>query len=285
MALPVFSWHPAGISVGRKDRAKDGGQLLLPIRLAWSKGAVIVIDPDRSERLDWSARGLGIHLTGQTTTAAREDAPAPRDLYELNTPPARIEVPVGSREDLREGLRALAADGQAARFEALMMAEPDIAAEIRMAHIHIVRSTLPDPDGDIEGAALLDDEALQVSTNRMLLGDDDGASPLQDLLDKSTQPEAFINVDPQKFTRKYLHRTAQEEIRQTVGDPRAGTKIRGVARELGVDGGGRGAADLVLEEYRRRFPEDKMGMDRVLQALSVRPMRRYSLNHDDWLSS
>lgn len=283
VVLPSFAWQPAGISVGRKDRAKDGGRLLLPIRIAWAKGSVAVVEAEQPETAEWSARGLGVHLTGRTALIATGSGSADTDMASLNMPPATVRTPIIAAHQLRSALEELRADGQLARFEALMMAEPDIHTEVRMAHMHIVRSTLPDPDGDVDGVGLLDEEALQVSTNRMLLGDTDSASVVQDLLDKSTQPDAFLNVDPQKFARKLLHRAAQEEIRQTVGDPRAGAKIRAVARELGVDGTGRGGADQVLAAYRARFPEDKMGLDRVQQALSIRPMRRLSLGSDGWL--
>lgn len=272
VVLPSFIWRQAGIDVGRKDRARDGGRLLMPIRTIWPGGPVALATRGAESVLAWEACGLGVRESGRSVLIAGAPSGSAADCSLDDSPPGVCIVPMMGRKDLVSCLERIRHLGREAEVSALLMVEDEVASEVRAAHRFIVLDSQLSPDRDQTGLRLLDEEALSGLTNRMLLGEPGRRSAVQKMITKALQPDAFAKVDPQKFARTILHRSAQLEIRNLVGDPPIGSKIRRIARDLQVSSPERGGAEKVLAACQQQYPGDKIGADRVLQALSLKPV-------------
>ena len=264
--LPVWLWRESAIPVGRKDRAAGGGKLLLPVRVVWDSGPLVLVRNAEKVSPLWDASGMGITLSGVVTLTGTNLGCARTVADWGDTPLGELEVPTLTGAELEAELKRLDADGHAAWWEAVQTLERYVERAVVQAHAYI--------SADVaighERAPLLDQEALAMCCDRVLLGDEDEVSPVTRLLRRSLSPTAFVHVDPQRYVQRSLLRDSQLVVRKVVGDKPTGSKIRAIARELGVtnvDG-----AERVLGVYRERFPRDRMGLKRVVAALSVRPM-------------
>ena len=116
-----------------------------------------------------------------------------------------------------------------------------------------------------------DEVTFEQIVDRMTLGYEDEKGVQREgsavrLLQLCLEPDAFLRVDPLRRINAHLERDCKVEIRQAIGDTRLGPKIRAVARELNT------SDDLaIVAACRERYPGDFIALDRVVQAMSVRP--------------
>ena len=268
--LPDWLWAVPAIDTGRKA-AGDGGSLLLPIQVEHSPGPVLVVPDGHTVDVLWRALGLGIDRAGSLTVHCTTAAPdgdarpvAPRtdptgagfdaELTGLTVPPV-------GRSRIRATLSALHRDGQHARWEVLSDLEPYVRAAVRTAHANLTLELT-------DGAARLDDTELQTVTDRLILGADGAPdSPVIRLLNRLVTPGQVINVDLLHHIRRTLRRDAADTLLQHIGDPRVGATVRRFARQTGITD-----PDRLLAEFRRAYPQSKLGPDRLLRSLST-PLR------------
>lgn len=197
-----------------------------------------------------------------------------------NQPPPAAVVPELSPADLRSELARLIEDGTTAGWEAISELEGHVQRAVVSAHTYV--------SSDVGSRRLLDESDLLRVRDELLLGEVGAAgSPVMHLIEKSLDPLAFARVDPQRYLAVAINREAQRAIRQAVGDPITGSKIRRVARDLGVGPfqmppddnlqfgalpqPAQDAVKRILAVYREQYPVDKMGWRRVVNALSVVP--------------
>jgi hypothetical protein len=259
VALPMWSWLPPLIDVGRKARRRDGSVAHLPVRVVWQRGTVLVVD-DEIEA-SWSLAGMG-----------HTDAGVAR-LPEATGMPSEFAgeitlVPWATQRRLATELEQLVADGTSARWEMLMDLEPFVRREVVRA-ASALRYELAETGGDESRARLssvLDDEGVQRVVDRMVLGDVGFPGRVGPLVDRCLEPTAFLRVDPLRYVAKDLRRSAQEEVRKAIDDPRAGRRIRLLARTM------RGAtAEEIAEAYRVLHPYAPVSAALVTTALATRP--------------
>lgn len=280
LVLPSFLWHRSGIDMGRKDRARGGGRLLMPVRIVWSHGTVVLVEPGDSVEVSWEASGLGVDLEGSVTLTAGATGWEVLSFLSGDVPPEGTKAPVLGPSDLASRLAEVVEDGTKAWWHAITSMEGYVEKAVRNAHRYITIDTHSDNGECPDTMRLLDDQALAACTDRLLLGDPekpDAPSSVVRLLNKSLQPGAFSRVDPEMFTQRAIRRDAQLEVRRCVGDPATGSKIRRTARDLGITNPDHGGAELVLREYQVRHPRDRMGLDRIKQAMTVCPVEMSSL--------
>lgn len=264
LVLPSWVWRRSKIDVGRKDRAMDGGRLLMPIHVSWSHGPVVLVDSTEPVELTWSATGMGLDISG-TTTVSLGDGP---DLVDVtgSEPPAEITLSAMPPGRLERELVALKEDGQAAHWAAVQGLSRYVEIAVNKAHARLAKDVAGDPEHE---RPLLDQVSLEKVQDVMVLGETGADSVVMRVVDRSCDPSTFVSCDPSRWVWKKLHQAAERHVAKAVGDPAVGWKIRSVARRIGVET--EADLDRLLEEYRRLYPGDKMGRWRVLDALSVRP--------------
>ncbi len=263
--LPAWLWVHPGIDVGRKANTA-GGSLLLPVRIVRPDGAVRVVPIGCCERDEWSADGMGISESGHTDMVAAplaEPHPGPLD-------PRRTEItePCLSRTELEKRLHRISRDGLDARWQVLLGLEPYVKAAVNDAHGYVC-AELAGPDR--HSRPVLDHTGLELVSNTLLLGSDDtgrtarrGRSAVSRLLDRCLNANTFQRVDPLRYIKVTLRRDAEDAVRVSIGDPRIGSKVRAISRELGTSN-----IQEVIAVYRRRYPRDELGERRAAAALDT----------------
>ncbi|GAB3176053.1 hypothetical protein GCM10027059_50320 [Myceligenerans halotolerans] len=248
----MWRWLPPRIDVGRKARRRDDSEALLPVRLSWEPGPVMVIEDEVEAH--WSLAGMGWTDDGSVRFPAASGSP-PGGVVEHVAVTPRL-----TRRGLAAQLGELTADGTAAYWQLLLDLEPFVHREVVRAAAS-VRYELARPVGRV-----LDEEGTQRVVDRMLLGEADYPGRVGPLLERCLQPGAFRKVDPLRFVAKDLHRSAQEEVRKAINDPRAGRRIRLLAQTMPG-----ATAEQIASAYRRRHPYAPVSADLVASALWTGP--------------
>ncbi|MGC0252645.1 hypothetical protein [Pseudactinotalea sp. Z1748] len=261
--LPEWGWAISRIDVGRKDRIPGStDRLLLPVRLTWRPGSVVVAN--QVTKAHFTAAGMGHNNTGtiHLDPGAEE---ARGSLADGTLDPDEVWGSVATgRRAVRGELDRLIEDGRGAYWEVLSLLEEKVERALHRA----TSTATQDMGPRAERAKALDDISLETLRSTMVYGDDaqDEPSPVQRLVEKCTSPTAFVRVDPERYVLTAVHRDARQEVRKAIGDPRIGSKIRAVAAELGPVG-----LDELIAAYRAKYPADRLSVNRALAALSLRP--------------
>lgn len=263
VVLPVWLWTP-DLAVGDKSLARDGGRLLLPARIT-TPSPVVVLAEGESTTVAWDAAGPGLEAGDRiTVTATTQAAWEPLDLTGHDVPPSAVEAGTMDADRVLACLEALVADGQVARFEAVSSLERYVTKAVNTYHASLSAEVS-------DGAWLMDFDTKQELVGDILYGSvGQGPSPAMRLVDRGLDPATYVRAEPTRVVRFTVRRMAIEAIQRRLGDPKFGTRIREVAREMGL--GHRhddDAVALVTAEYRRRWPESRMGTKRVHDALTV----------------
>jgi len=295
VALPAWTWRPAGISMGRKD---DHGRLLMPVRVRWEgdeerpesddghdagqiagQAGPILLRPaslgtSESVRLGWSVDSLGVMEHGSTLVhqsgwsdwlgAGIVERPA---CGEADVP-RLIDAPVLDRDAQHRILCGWVEDGITARWEFLQLLDAAVEKALHRAHMTLVAEYSEQVYGDPHASTrpILHEEALEALRSRIVYGEPDSDSDDQDdslmlrLIAQTHDLSLFDNVDPQRWLRVKVGRICRYWVRSEVGDPEAGPKIRRTAKALGLDDPEKVAAAL-----------HGIGPGRVEAALSLAP--------------
>jgi hypothetical protein len=262
-AAPSWVWLHSRVNVGRKERSASGQRLRLPVRVSWSTNALSIVPIGERVSYDWTAAGLGHTGIGTTLVGSSQTIVDDVIVEQANGMPTEVTVPTMSRHQILRELREMVEMGRRAHWEALEYLEPYITRALTMAHSSVANE-LSLQWGTHQ--ALLDSTKLESIRDQMLLGDSEHPGKVSQLLDRCLRPETFRKCEPLKYIKESLRRDANEQVRKAIGDPHIGAKIRKVARDVGVTD-----VDAVVEEYRVRYPKDRLSRERALAALSVAP--------------
>lgn len=267
--LPVWSWQEARISVGHKDcdDADPGQRLLLPVRMRWHPGPLVLTSADLEGAAGYVGTGLGHGMAGVLDLDA--GAPDSTDtgpvLEDGKAVPSQAARPaIQGRSRVRAELSRLARDGHSAYWEALTLMEAEAARALRRAQYAQSYDLMPQH----QRGRVLDDIAMETIRTHMVYGaPDSDHSCVQRLVDRCTQTRTFLRVDPGRYVTDSLRRDARAAVRRALGDPHVGSKVRALALELGREAT---LAELVAA-YRDRYPADKLSLARAAAALSTAP--------------
>ena len=274
--LPAWSWEYALINVGRKDRAftragegrpAGGDRLLMPVRNTWSVPLVTLVAGE-TVPVTYRTVGMGHQMAGQSRLVPRAgEAPVaePSEVPSLAEP---VFVGAGSRTRTLHTLRKLAEAGTAARWELIREIEPTVVQQLHVAH-----SAISHEIGLSAGVVqpMMDDQGLEQVLNLMMFGEvndkgEEKPGSVFRLIELCLADDCFVKVDPLKYMGKHLRRDAETEIRRKLGDPHIGPKVRAVAMRHP-----RADISVIVEEYRKQYPKDRLSVPRAEAALSVRP--------------
>ncbi len=261
VVTPVWRWLAPRIEMGRKTRRADGATMLMPVRMAWGPSPLLLVT--EPVEVAWSMAGLGHTGAGSVRLVPCVGAP-PRTGDDFPTA-GEVGVPPLTRRQLTDQLRALAADGDRARWDALMSLEHYVGRAVRSAVVS-VSYDVSGAEPDQTPAWVLDETGSQAVADRMLLGADGTPGRVTFLLERCLSPSAFVRVDPLKYVVTDLHRAAEAEVRKTIGDPHIGRKVRAIHRTMP-------SASLadVIDAYRAKHPGDHLSTVRAARALTAGP--------------
>ncbi len=272
IVLPSWMWLRPSADVGRKSAARDGGELLLPVRVAWDGGPVRVLAAGEEASVTWSGIGAGWSGRGATAATVRSVPVSPTAPARwVTSAPVAVAASPEPKRALVAHLARLGADGRSAVWEALSALEPYANRAVWRAHAAVRAELSGDPGA---AADILDAIEIQQVVDKLLVGDDDdGPSPVARLLERCLRPDAFRGADPLRVVSASLRRDAEIEIRRRIGDPHIGPKIRSVAMSLGIADA---RADLnperlaeLLALYRSARPRDRLGETRARRAVEL----------------
>lgn len=220
VVLPVFHWVQAAVNVGRKDRGPSGERLPMPLRVDYTDGPVQFVTTSRHQ----AVHGVGLGLTVDQV---------------VTVDPRQQDVGAwfftSCHESTQETLGRLVEAGERARWEALMQAEPLALAAVKHAEYALSCSVF----GDRTSRHLVDAESLLAISHALVFGvcNDDktvrGLSSAERIIEKSLRPGCFRGVDPLRYLWKNLVRDADPLLRAKVDDPRFGSLVRRVSRDIG----------------------------------------------------
>ena len=261
VTLPCWRWTVPVADVGRKARAADGGTLLLPARVDWAPGAVVLVPQGRPVPASWRTAGLGLDEAGGALLACARRAGSRLD--RRTGLPDRVAAVAVTRTSMAHGLARIAAGGRTARWDLLAMLEPYVRAAVIRGHARVAAEVAGE-DTRSSRPVVLDDTDLEVVVDALLLGERAGPGPVARMLDRCQRPDTFTRVDPLRYIAVTLRRDAEQEIRRRIGDPRIGRKIRALHRRHP----GIGLPELV-ERYRALHPQDRLSLQRAANALET----------------
>lgn len=246
--LPMFTWHGSSGTVGRKDRGNHG-PLDMPYRMEWNCDGVILSSNMRSPKHHWSCTGPGYKDHGTSY-----------GISEFFSTESAVEA----------HLDELVFDGQLARWEIHDWIEPRVVREMRDAH-HRVSAEIADST-NTEPAVWLDALSLESLVSRLMFGtsatDDtqEVRGSIDRLINLCLGEQKFHRVDPMRYVTSHVRRDAEQMVRKSIGDPRAGSKIRRLTNTLKPR-----SLDELISAYRKTWPKDEVGPQSIANALLLTP--------------
>ncbi|OCI32861.1 hypothetical protein [Oerskovia enterophila] len=293
MVLPTWTWRRSRINVGRKDTSQVGTErLALPIPVRWEGGPVhLVRDP---LDLSWSAVGLGHTMTGHAQLDAdafsisfdlQADGEAPGDtdtdadtgdvdLTDCDVP-AHASAPLTSRTRFIAALRALVETGHLSTWLLRQRLTPIARRALEKANYAVAREVW----GEGGPATMLDQEQIEHLTTVMTLGESQDServtptgvtksaaarNPLDRIIERLLVTSNFTRVDMHRYLSRAIRVEAETLVRQSVGDPHIGRKVRALAATKAYP-------DLatLIADYNALYPTDHLSVRRATAALMV----------------
>lgn len=273
VVLPTWTWGPARINVGAKDRGPNGEKLALPVPVTWQPSPVLVVPTGQQVEVACSIVGLGYTGRSSATVCAVPGIVSTETTMRTEglPVPARVRQPVTTRRRIASRLDELVADGHHAYWQIIQLLEPTLSAALLRAVKHVSAEAYEGDDS--RAGRALDEADMEAIRTNMLLGTEERTGVIPRLIEKVASPAGrFAKVDPQRFIVTAIDRDAKAAVRQAVGDPHIGPKVRAVAKELGTED-----LDVLLPVYRERYPADNLSVTRARAALDLR--RRPSASH------
>ncbi len=252
LVLPTWVWLPPIIDVGMKGASAG----VMPIRVAWEPGPVVALGAGQPATVRWRLSSLGHNASGTLETTAA-DSDCVRLLAEgVNRTP--YEAPA----QLTHLLRQLIRQGTEARWALLLGFESFVRSTLEKANA-AVAAEITQHSGAI-AERVLDDISLDDLATKMLWGEAGSSSAVSRMIEQSVLPDKFRNVDPVHYFAVAIRARAEEAIRQKIGDPKVGPKVRRLFARGDIT-----TLDELIAEYRRLYPRDSLAKKRALKALTA----------------
>lgn len=262
VVLPAWSWQHPSISVGRKSQV-SGGRVMMPVRISWTSGSVVVVPAGSSHLFSYNLCGLGNTGSG-TTTIGNANAAASVlrtvDCIDGQRLPSSFEARVGTRSSVLHQLRKLAEEGKNEKWMLLERMNDwsfSLFGKAAGAVAHEIRG-----EADRNGN-LTDPHLLEQLRQKFILGEqDDEDSAAFRLIDRCLLGDTFAKVDPIKYVTMSIRENAERAIRVAIDDPRTGRKVRTLSRELGITD-----VNELLDAYCVFYPKERTGKNLIVRAM------------------
>lgn len=298
IVAPNWTDAPPAIDVGRKGKTASGDTVLMPVRLDWQGGNVLVTDRASSPTRVVRIIGLGHDTTIETPVleireALSSDAESltsssvsdmedtdgadvlhMEDRYPKSAPIGASTVPptlvnFASKAHLRRILHGLVNKGNESSWGLVHSLEPFTLLKLNQANAYVAAEL-----GEFRehaSATVLDDIDVEDLLTKLLYGDRAAAtkdaaktSVIIRMVERSTDPLTFRRVDPMHYIAVFIRARAEEAVRTRIGDPKIGPKIRRIATKTGAK-----SIEEVIKNYREKYPNDSLAHRRAYMALTA----------------
>jgi hypothetical protein len=267
VVLPAWSWQHPRIDVGRKDKF-NGGRVMLPVRVSWTSGSVIIVPAGSTHLFSYDLCGLGNTGSGTVTvsnTAATVGVLRSADRVDGQLLSSRFSASVGTRTSITYLLKKLVEEGKNEKW-ALMERMNNWSVNIfKMAAGAVSNEITGGAPGEVKMTKLTDMHLLDQLRQKFILGEDnDEDSACMRLIDRCLASGTFAKVDPIKYITTSIRENAERAIRVAIDDPRTGRKVRTLSRELGITD-----IEELREAYRVFYPKERTGKELIFRALNA----------------
>lgn len=266
---PVFAWMDPSVSVGRKNKGKDGTELLMPHRMEW-KSDIMVLEISMSEvhakywRPSWRTRTLGSQAKGSTKLIPTWEEHQVVHLNEDDSAPTSAVVPLLARIDLIARLQQIAEDGRVATWNLItQVIEPMLRDIVQRKHSSVSKEVAGHIGG--EERPLLDPIDIEEVVAKMVLGDGESpGSKVHAIVDKLILPESLLKVEPMRRLVGDLNRDAKWAVLSKLEDPRVGSFVRRAWASYGRPG-----PEETWERIRDEHPGMSISVQMVVRSLTA----------------
>lgn len=243
VTLPIWSYQFPRISVGRKGIDRDGSPSRLPVRIDWETTTVLPVGEERE------LRGRLRSLGWDETFTAHLSAEGVLTSLPEGTPPA---LPPRTR-------RAVVTGGNSAIWEMGMSLERMVRARISEINLSVGAEVCATSAGALDPVSV-----EQVVTEIHLGREGEDRSVIRRAIEACLKPETFDRVEITRYLTQRMKARTVERVRDALGDPRIGFKVRAVYREENPR-----TLDELLQAYRKKYPNDSLGKQVAIAALGT----------------
>lgn len=267
--LPCFTWQrPRDGVLGRKDTRGT----LHPVAITWDEGTAIVVPPGQTRTCSWSATGLGIELSGRTYLGGA--AITTDRLEEDEVPHTSLSRELGA-DQVRRELDLVSQAGRPAMFAALAVLEPFVRDQVHQASLAVGR----DVTGSETGGHATDSLERETVVTHIVYGRENSNGRLWRAVERCIDPRTTQSVDLVRYLASQIRRDAKDGVRSAIGDPSIGPRIRRLARSMGFIP----SLDVLIDEYNRLYPGDRLSTSRAVGALTAAPSLDVAASRWDFL--
>lgn len=175
-----------------------------------------------------------------------------------------------SRYELTRQLKRISEHGREQMFALSGLLNPYARDAVNGASLRVYRE-IHGLDSDISAARHIIDEIERDSVlDELMLGTHQADSVVIRLIRRVAATDVTVCKSVMQVMATAIWSGAETQVRHHIGDPHLGRVIRRLARDLGYfAGNGDVDAGSVLEAYKQEFPDQRVGIGRVVDALTA----------------
>jgi hypothetical protein len=185
----------------------------------------------------------------------------------VTPPPSGMSPPVvttfATKRQAQRFLNGYIKQGEGARWELLTGLEIFTKNKLNRANTIVAAELAAHTSHSLP--SVLDEIAIEDLLAKMLYGEN-GSSVITRMVDRAIDPKQFRKVDPMHYFATGVRARAEEAIRQRIGDPKIGPKIRRIVAIHKPE-----SMTELLATYRRIYPRDSLAVKRAIAALTAGP--------------
>lgn len=236
--------------------------------IGWSvPGSCLIVPFGESKNVTWSVEDSTLEtISGTITIVPHADGhiitgplpPTPKEI-------APEATPFYSSADAERLLKRVAKSGHESEFELTKLLSHHARNAVLSADVRVHREIyLADPASEGRVQHVLDDIEREAVTDKLLWGDVEEGSITLRLIRRVAATELARRKNIVTIVSTGIWAGAETLVRQRIGDPHLGRVIRRLARALQTFD-----PERVLEEFKRAYPEQRVGRQRIVAALTA----------------
>ncbi|MBN9214118.1 MAG: hypothetical protein J0J04_04755 [Microbacterium sp.] len=235
-------------------------------------GTLVVTFDDNGTVIDGDMPPMiGADVAGNLTAMLGADVAGRSRMGVTNgNPLAPTVTHVFSAAEAERRLRRISEHGTAQMFALSGLLTPYAREAVNRASTRVYRE-IHGLDVETSAAEHIIDEIERDSVlDELMLGTRQTDSVVIRLIRRVAATDATVCKSVMQFIATAIWSGAETQVRHHIGDPHLGRVIRRLARSLGtLTGNVEDDANNVLQAYRSEFPEQRLGIGRVIDALTA----------------
>lgn len=179
-------------------------------------------------------------------------------------------IHVFSRHELHRHLSRISEHGRAQMFALSGLLAPYARDAVNGASMRVYREIHGLDTATSAAGHIIDEIERESVLDELMLGTRQADSVVIRLIRRVAATDVTVCKSVMQIMATAVWSGAETQVRHHIGDPHLGRVIRRLARELGTLTGNVALdANSVLDAYRQEFPEQRVGIGRVIDALTA----------------